>query len=205
MLQEVHAMVRGMQQLPAANALPAPPPVAAPAAMAASAKEGPLANLCLRPQDSHTSGRATSSTKPCSKTTVSPVARGHVFRGPETPSPHQADSSGKTRSTGTGIPSSGTMGRGQPAGNSLQYLPSGLGESLSRLLEASLAPSTRAHYQRAWGNTVLDTVRNLCRFPVVVTSTVSDTTQVSDRTERNSIANSANGQVSNRERGSGHG
>ena len=46
------------------------------------------------------------------------------------------------------------MGRSQPAGNSLQYLPSGLGESLSRLLEASLAPSTRAHYQRAWGKLV---------------------------------------------------
>ena len=46
------------------------------------------------------------------------------------------------------------MGRSQPAGNSLQYLPSGLGESLSRLLEASLVPSTRAHYQRAWGKLV---------------------------------------------------
>ena len=46
------------------------------------------------------------------------------------------------------------MGRSQPAGNSLQYLPGGPGESLSRLLEASLAPSTRAHYQRAWGKLV---------------------------------------------------
>ena len=51
MLQEVHAMVRGLQQLPAANALPAP-------------------------------------------------LHRHDIRGPETPSPHQVDSSGKTRSTG---------------------------------------------------------------------------------------------------------
>ena len=35
MLQEVHAMVRGLQQLPAANALPAPLPIEAPAAVAA--------------------------------------------------------------------------------------------------------------------------------------------------------------------------
>ena len=35
MLQEVHAMVRGLQQLPAANALPAPLPIETPAAVAA--------------------------------------------------------------------------------------------------------------------------------------------------------------------------
>ena len=46
------------------------------------------------------------------------------------------------------LSSTGTMGRSQPAGNSLQYLPSGL---VSRLLEAS---STRAHYQRALGKLV---------------------------------------------------
>ena len=75
MLQEVHAMVRGLQQLPAANALPAPPPVAAPAAMAASAEEGPLANLCLRPQDSHTSGRATSSAAGAPPSPVQPCGQ----------------------------------------------------------------------------------------------------------------------------------
>ncbi|KAI0235919.1 hypothetical protein LSAT2_013528 [Lamellibrachia satsuma] len=37
MLQEVHAMVRGLQRLPATNALPAPPPIAVPVAMASSA------------------------------------------------------------------------------------------------------------------------------------------------------------------------
>ena len=47
MLQEVHVMVRGLQQLPAANALPAPPPVAAPAAMAAYAEGGPSLRPCL--------------------------------------------------------------------------------------------------------------------------------------------------------------
>ena len=41
MLQEVHAMVRGLQQLPATNALPAPPPIAAPVAMSASAGGSP--------------------------------------------------------------------------------------------------------------------------------------------------------------------
>ena len=46
MLQEVHAMVRGLQQLPATNALPAPPPVAAPAAVAASTEGG---GASLRP------------------------------------------------------------------------------------------------------------------------------------------------------------
>ena len=60
MLQEVHAMVRGLQQLPATNALPKPPPIAVPVAMASSAGGGepiapPLANLCLWPQGGHTS------------------------------------------------------------------------------------------------------------------------------------------------------
>ena len=65
MLQEVHAMVRGLQQLPATNALPAPPPIAVPVAMAASAGGGepiapPLANLCLWPQGGHTPSRVAS-------------------------------------------------------------------------------------------------------------------------------------------------
>ena len=64
MLQEVHAMVRGLQQLPATNALPAPPPVADPAAMSASAGgepiAPPLANLCLWAQGGHTSSRVAS-------------------------------------------------------------------------------------------------------------------------------------------------
>ena len=85
MLQEVHAMVRGLQQLPATNALPAPPPIAVPVAMAASAGgepiAPPLANLCLWPQSGGIiCGRR--STKPRSKTNVSPVARGHIFRYP---------------------------------------------------------------------------------------------------------------------------
>ena len=46
------------------------------------------------------------------------------------------------------------MGRSQPAGNSLKYLPSRLCESPSLLLQASLAPSTRAHYERARGKLV---------------------------------------------------
>ena len=41
MLQEVHAMVRGLHQLPATNALPAPPPIVVPVAMAASAGGSP--------------------------------------------------------------------------------------------------------------------------------------------------------------------
>ena len=64
MLQEVHAMVRGLQQLPATNALPAPPPIAVPVAMAASAGgepiAPPLANLCLWPQGGHTPSRVAS-------------------------------------------------------------------------------------------------------------------------------------------------
>ena len=63
MLQEVHAMVRGLQQLPAANALPAPLPIEAPAAVAAPTGgepiAPPLANPCLWPQGGHTSGRVT--------------------------------------------------------------------------------------------------------------------------------------------------
>ena len=62
MLQEVHAMVRGLQQLTATNALPAPLPIAVPVAMPSSAGGGepiapPLANLCLWPQGGHTSSR----------------------------------------------------------------------------------------------------------------------------------------------------
>ena len=64
MLQEVHAMVRGLQQLPATNALPAPPPIAVPVAMAASAGgepiAPPLANFCLWPQGGHTPSRVAS-------------------------------------------------------------------------------------------------------------------------------------------------
>ena len=58
-------MVRGLQQLPAANALPAPLPIEAPAAVAAPTGgepiAPPLANPCLWPQGGHTSGRVTSS------------------------------------------------------------------------------------------------------------------------------------------------
>ncbi|KAI0222913.1 hypothetical protein LSAT2_025841 [Lamellibrachia satsuma] len=85
MLQEVHAMVRGLHQLPATNALPAPPPIVVPVAMAASAGgepiAPPLANLCLYIKSG---GMICSrrSTKPRSKTKVSPVARGHIFRYP---------------------------------------------------------------------------------------------------------------------------
>ena len=86
MLQEVHAMVRGLQQLPATNALPAPPPIAVPVSMAASAEGGepiapPLANLCLytisyiKPSGIICGRRST-------KTNVSPVARGYIFRYP---------------------------------------------------------------------------------------------------------------------------
>ena len=64
MLQEVHALVRGLQQLPATNALPAPPPIAVPVAMASSAGGGGAR------RSAH------------SKTKVSPVARGHIFRYP---------------------------------------------------------------------------------------------------------------------------
>ena len=41
MLQEVLAMLRGLPQLPPTNALPAPPPIAAPMAMASSAGGSP--------------------------------------------------------------------------------------------------------------------------------------------------------------------
>ena len=48
MLQKVHVMVRGLQQLPATNALPAPPPIAVPVAMAGRGEPiaPPLVNLC---------------------------------------------------------------------------------------------------------------------------------------------------------------
>ena len=47
------------------------------------------------------------------------------------------------------------MGRGQHEGDPLLCIPGGLGESLSVLLQASLAPSTRAHYERAWRTVIL--------------------------------------------------
>ena len=90
MLQEVHAMVRGLQQLPATNALPAPPPIAVHVAMAASAGW----SKSLRPWLTFVYGRRAAihqvgwhhmrqaqapfhqGTKPRSKT------RGHIFRYP---------------------------------------------------------------------------------------------------------------------------
>ena len=88
MLQEVHAMVRGLQQLPATNALPAPPPIAAPMAMASSAGESPSLRLwvtffCGRRAAIHQVGwhrlrlalhQATFQDQ------GRPVARGHIFR-----------------------------------------------------------------------------------------------------------------------------
>ncbi|KAI0224092.1 hypothetical protein LSAT2_024887 [Lamellibrachia satsuma] len=48
------------------------------------------------------------------------------------------------------ISTTGTLGEGQPGGSTLQCVPDRLKESLDKLLQASLAPSSRAHYERAW-------------------------------------------------------
>ena len=60
--------------------------------------------------------------------------------------------------------------RSSPARNSLQYLRSGLGESLSLLLQASLPPSTLDHYQRAWGKlvTFLQSLGTYLSLPIPV-------------------------------------
>ena len=87
MLQEVHAMVRGLQQLPATNALPAPPPIAVPVAMALSAGGSPSLRpwLTFAGRPYIKSGGIVCgwrSTKSRSKIKVGPVARGHIFRYP---------------------------------------------------------------------------------------------------------------------------
>ena len=48
------------------------------------------------------------------------------------------------------ISTTGTLGEGQPSGSTLQCVSGRLRESLDKLLQASLAPSSRAHYERAW-------------------------------------------------------
>ena len=44
----------------------------------------------------------------------------------------------------------GTLGEGQPGGSTLQCVHGRLRESLDKLLQASLPPSSRAHYERTW-------------------------------------------------------
>ena len=44
----------------------------------------------------------------------------------------------------------GALGDGQSKGSAIPCIPSRLRDSLERLLTASLAPSSRAHYERAW-------------------------------------------------------
>ena len=44
----------------------------------------------------------------------------------------------------------GALGDGQSEGSAIPCLPSRLRDSLERLLTASLAPSSRAHYERTW-------------------------------------------------------
>ena len=89
MLQEVHAMVRGLQQLPATSVLPAPT-TAVPVPVTSSAVGGGLivplvANLCLWPQGGNTSGRVASS--------AAGAPQSHVPRPMSAPWP-EAQSSG---------------------------------------------------------------------------------------------------------------
>ena len=63
------------------------------------------------------------------------------------------------------------MGRGHPQGYPLLCIPGRLGDSLSVLLQTSLAPSTRAHYESAWRKVILF-YRDLAQFLDIDESTI---------------------------------
>ena len=101
---------------------------------------------------------------------------GHVPAAVQGPSFSQGNARATPWPTSDTVPGGrvqevGALSRWQPSGGALPGIPSQLRDSLNQLLHASIAPSSRAHYGRAWHKFVVFTMS--LRLPTQLPASVT--------------------------------